>query len=459
MPSRFSFAKAAPQRGQRAVRRRTDALSQRMVASRALRRELISLAGLVGATVWNQSGQDVGRLVDLVARVHGGDEYPAITGMVVRVGGRRLFLDAVAIDRVGHRSVTLRTATADLREFRRRPGEVLLARDVLDHQLVDVDGVQVIRAADLYLAHFGDQSRLVGVDVSLQTLVRRLGPPRWRSRPTPDRVIDWAAVEPFGDALTETPAAVRLRAPHAALRRLRPGELADLLEDLGRPGRRELLAALDPATAADALEEMDPDELEALLRESEPDRAAQLVAAMEPDEAVDALRDLSPDERDEILEHMSERTARHLSGLLDYHEDQAGGFMTTVVVRAHPEETVEEVRRRLAERADHRNEIDAVAVVDSHGVLLGDVALFDFIVAEGQDLVAGLLGSDDRPPPVTVHPQAGVEEVASRLVESRRYSVLVVDEEDRPLGRILADDVLDALTPEQGRLHFPRLLQ
>lgn len=459
MPSRFSFAKIAPQRGKRAVRRRTDALSQRVLTSRVLRRELISMAGLVGATVWNQAGQDVGKLVDLVARVHGGDRYPAVTGMVVRVGGRQLFLDASAIARVENRSVTLRAATADLREFRRRPGEVLLARDVLDHQLVDVDGVQVIRAADLYLAQFGDHTRLVGVDVSLQTLLRRLGPHRWRSRPTPDRVIDWAAVEPFGDSLTDSPAAVRLRASHSALHRLRPGELADLLEDLGRPGRRELLAVLDPATAADALEEMDPEELEALLRESEPDRAAELVAAMEPDEAVDALRDLSPDERDEILEHMSERTARHLSGLLHYREDQAGGFMTTTLARAHPDETVAEVRQRLVERAEHRNEIDAVAVVDNHGVLLGDLPLFDFIVAEGADLVGHLLGDEDRQAPVTVSPEADVEEVASRLVESRRSSVLVVDGTDRPLGRILADDVLDALTPEQGRLHFPRLLQ
>lgn len=417
------------------------------------------MAGLVGAPVLNQAGQEVGRFVDFVARVHGGDRYPAVSGLVIRVGGRRSFLDASAMARVGSRSVTLRTATVDLREFRRRPGELLLARDVLDHQLVDVDGVQVIRAADLYLAQFGEMVRLVGVDVSLQTLFRRLGPRRWQARPTPDRVIDWAAVEPFGDALTEAPAAVRLRSPHAALRRLRPGELADLLEDLGRPGRRELLAALGPDAAADALEEMDPDELEALLRESGPEEAAELVAAMEPDEAVDALRDLSPDEREEILEHMSERTARALSDLLDYREDQAGGFMTTTVARAHPDETVAQVRERLAERADHRAEIDAVAVVDYHGVLVGDIPLFDLIVANPEDSMEETMGGEDRPVPVTVSPDAGVEDVASRLVESRRSSVLVIDQEGRPLGRILADDVLDALSPEQGRLRFPRLLQ
>src|SRR6202022_2880406 len=131
--------------------------------------------------------------------------------------------------------------------------------------------------------------RLVGVDVSPKTLVRRLGPRRLRGRPTPDRVIDWAAIQPFGGSV----ATVALRTSHEGLQRMRPGELADLLEDLGRPARQELLAQLEPEAAADALEEMNPEELETLLRETPPEQAAALVAEMEPDEAADALRDLA----------------------------------------------------------------------------------------------------------------------------------------------------------------------
>lgn len=459
MPSRSPFRSPPERPARQAVRRRADAVSQRITTNRALRQDLISLAGLMGAPVRNQSGQDVGRLVDLVARVHGGDRYPAISGLVVRIGGRHSYLDAQALAHLDHLSVTLRSARLDLRDFNRRPGEVLLARDILDHQLIDIDGVQVIRAADLYLGLFGHQVRLVGVDVSVQTLLRRLGPKRWRGRPTPERVIDWAAVEPFGDELTETPAAVRLRTPHAALHRLRPGELADLLEDLGRPGRQELLATLDAATAADALEEMSPDELEALLREADPERAAGLVAAMEPDEAVDALRDLSPLEREELLAQMPEQTARQLSELLGYRENRAGGFMTTTLARAHPEETVAEVAKRLAERVDHRREIDAIAVVDDQGRLLADVSLFELLVAAPETSMYELLSPSGDHAPVTVDTDASVEEVANQLIESRCSSVLVVGEDGRPLGRILADDVIDALSPEQGRLHFPRLLQ
>src|SRR5580700_2131313 len=306
-----------------------EAYSQRLTTSRQVRQNIISLVGLDGAPVLNQSGEEVGHLVDLVASMDGGDDYPAVTGLVVRVGRRQAYLDSSIIDHVDRRSVTLRTARMDLREFRRREGEVLLARDILDHQLVDTDEVQVIRAADLYLAQVGDQVRLVGVDVSLQTLLRRLGPKRFRWHPTPDRVIDWAAIESFGEDSPEEPAAMKLRTPSSALRRLRPAELADVLEGLDRSARKELLASLGDDLAADALEEMEPDELTALLREVEPAQAAELLSRMEPDEAVDALRELSRDEQALLLSRIPLLARRELVRLLGYPGDEAGGIMTS----------------------------------------------------------------------------------------------------------------------------------
>ena len=448
----------APQdrNGRRAPAQLFEAYSQRLMTSRQVRHNIISLVGLDGAPVLNQSGEEVGRVVDLVARVHG-DDYPPVTGMVVRVGRRHAYLDASAIDHVDRRSVTLRTARMDLREFQRREGEVLLARDILDHQLVDTDEVQVIRAADLYLAQVGDQVRLVGVDVSLQTLLRRLGPKRFRWHPTPDRVIDWSAVESFGEDSPEEPAAMKLRTPSSALRRLRPAELADVLEGLGRSGRKELLASLDHDLAADALEEMEPDELTALLREMEPAQAADLVAAMEPDEAAEALRELPEEEQAQLLAKMPLVTQRELARLLGYAPDEAGGVMTTVIACASPDATVEEVRKRLVKLAKHQTEIDSVAVLDAEGRVIGDVSAFDLLVNKASRQLADLIDPENLP--VTLRPDADLDTVATEMVESRRSSLLVVDDDGKPLGRILSDDVLDALVPGYGRLHFPRLLR
>jgi Mg/Co/Ni transporter MgtE len=114
------------------------------------------------------------------------------------------------------------------------------------------------------------------------------------------------------------------------------------------------------------------------------------------------------------------------------------------------------VSRRLAEQALHRTEIDSVAVLDGEGRLLGDISAFDLLVSEAGKRLGDLIGTDGL---VTLRAEDDLDTVATELVESRRSSLLVVDDDGRPLGRILSDDVLDALVPGHGRLHFPRLLQ
>ncbi|MFJ8311646.1 MULTISPECIES: magnesium transporter MgtE N-terminal domain-containing protein [unclassified Streptomyces] len=442
------------------LRDRRVQLARRATASKAVRGSLVSVAGLVGGPVTNQAGDDVGRVVDVVARLYGTDPYPPVTGLVVRVGRRSAFLQVDAVEEVNAGQVRLRTARMDLREYERRPGEVLLARDVLDHQLVDVDGIQVTRAADLYLAPLAERIVLVGVDVSLPTLLRRLGPRRWQARPTPERVLDWQAVAPFAEHATEGPAQVHLRGTRSSLHQLRPADLADVLEDLGRAERQQLLAWLEPGHAADALEEMEPGELENLLREAGPAYAARMLGEMEPDEAVDALRDLGADERETLLDQMPPPQATGLRGLLARPEDTAGGAMTTRLVTALREHTVAQVRGQLAEQSEHRTEIDAVAVLDGDGRLIADIPLFHLTVAEDSttmgDVVDWLAQFGTQ---VVVGPDTPVDEVADHLLASRASSLLVVDENESPLGRMLADDILDALLPERGRRHFRRFLQ
>jgi len=411
--------------------------------------DLISVAGLIGRPVRNQAAAEIGRVVDVVVRWHG-ERYPPITGLVVRVGRRQSWVPATDIAEITGHLVTLRSARLDLRDFESRPGEVTLNRDVIDHQMVDVDGVRVFRAADLYLGRVGPGYLLVGADVGLGTLLRRLGPARWRATATPDRVIDWATIQPFGEA----GGPVRLVQPNQELARLRPGELADLLEDLGRREREELLGALDSEQAADALEEMESDDLRNLLRELSPRQTAKLVADMEPDEAAEALRDLDGTTRDALLADMEPDTAAELRHLLQYSDRTAGGLMTSNIVCVAAATTVAEIRRRLR-GDDDPGDIDGVAIVDDDGVLVDDLHLIRLFTAE-PDALVGTLSEPE--PPMTVTPDASIDDVTMALVANRSPSLLVTDPDGRPVGRILADDLIDALVPEKGRLRFPRLL-
>lgn len=416
--------------------------TKRLLALEAVADSLVSVAGLAGAPVVHESGMEVGRLVDVVVRWEG-ESYPPLTGIVVRVGRRLAWVKADKIAELAQRRVVLRSAKFDLRDFMRRDNEVKLVDDVIDHQMVDVDGVRVFRAADLFLARVGGGHRLVGADVGFSTLLRRLGPARWRTTPQPDRLIDWAAIQPFSDPGEP----VRLSRANNELKRLRPGELADLLEELGRSQRQELLDALDAETAADALEEMESEELVSLLREVDPGKAASLVATMEPDEAAEALRDLDDETRDELLDAMPQEVAESLSDLLDYDEETAGGVMTTAMLVLERGSTVAEARRRLRDRPES-SDVDGVIVVDADGALVDDVRIVELFTAEPDQQLHELTGA---PWPVTVAADVPIEEVLEAFVENRGSSVVVVDDQQRPIGRILADDLIDALLPEGAR--------
>ncbi len=192
-----------------------------------------------------------------------------------------------------------------------------------------------------------------------------------------------------------------------------------------------------------------------LLRESDVAEAAELLSRMEPDEAADGLRELESAEREKLLAAMTPEAPDHVAILLNYGERTAGGIMTTFLVSANPAENIIQVRDRLRANREHDEDLAGVIVLGDDGRLLDDLTMTELFLAAPEVKVDDLIGP---PWPVTVFPDADLEEIAERLAETRHSSVVVVDEEERPLGRILVDDVLDMLVPDRSRFRFPRRL-
>ncbi|MEN9715777.1 MAG: hypothetical protein RJA35_1244 [Actinomycetota bacterium] len=408
-------------------------------ARKALVQTLISASGLITRPVRATDASIVGRVADTVIRWDAGD-YPKVSGLIVRIGFRRSFLPIANISNISSDGVTLSSTKFDLRDYQRRDGEFLANDDMIDHQLLDVDGARVVRASDLYLTKMARSYYVVAVDVSFRSFLRRVLPGSAGRAATPGKVIDWAGIQSFGRPGEPT----RLRKQNTALTKLRAAELADLLEDLGRHERQVLLEILDPEVAADAMEEMEADELEDLLRNAPVDQAADLLARMEPDEAVDALRELPDEDRDAMLEAMDEETSTTLLELLTYDDDEAGGFMTSELVILKQSDTVADARKILLELDN--NDVQCIVVVDEDGRLLDDLHLIDLFQANPRSLV-GSVKNDSKPE--TVGPDADLEEVIEKLTANRGGSLVVVDEENKPIGRILSDDVIDALVKER----------
>ncbi len=225
------FDAVARLREQRARRWRESA------AAHALQGSLISLAAVLGTEVRDSAGEVVGRLVDVVVHWSSAAPYPPATAIIVRSGRRDVLIGASWVEASAPASVRLRSSAAYARAVERRPADVALAHDVLDRQVVDKDGTQLVRPSDVYLAAVDGRIDLVGIEVGPRALLRRIGPRRLREHVRPERVIDWATIRSFSPVRADE---VRPRGRPSAL----AGQTGAVLElDFAAGGVRELRAS------------------------------------------------------------------------------------------------------------------------------------------------------------------------------------------------------------------------
>jgi hypothetical protein len=185
------------------VRERRERTARDRVAARALEGALVSLAALLGTNVEDPDGRTVGRLVDVVVHWTKSTSYPTVSSVVIRAGHNDLVVGVRWVTIAPPNTVRLRSAAAHVRAATRHPAEVALAHDVLDRQVVDAEGVQIVRPSDVYLAPMNDSIELIGIEIGPGALLRRLGPKRLRSRLRPQRVIDWATIQGFAPARSD----------------------------------------------------------------------------------------------------------------------------------------------------------------------------------------------------------------------------------------------------------------
>ncbi|HZU19775.1 MAG TPA: CBS domain-containing protein [Gaiellaceae bacterium] len=407
--------------------------------------DVLHLSLVVGGDLEGRAGGRLGRIDDLVVRL--GEEYPPLTGVTANVAGRDVFVPAEAVDEVAHGRIRLRTDRLDLRPFDRRPQEVLLRKDVLDHQLIDVDGARLRRANDIELARIDGWWRVVGVDVGPRGIARRVVPRRFGARVGEGQMLDWRVVEPF----TGHVPTVRLRVPHPRLTRLHPAELADLVEAAGRAEAEEIFAAVhaDPELEADVLEELEsPHRLE-FLEHRDDQTLASVLARMETDDAVDVLLELGDERRAAVLDLLPEVQRRRAEALLGYAPATAGGLMSPDFVCVYGQATAAEALERVRRSRAAPETLEMVFVMNTHRRVQGGIALADLVRAQPDDVLA-----DIAPIPRTVPLDAELEEIARLMTDYDLTIVGVVDADQRLQGVVTVDDVLELVLPRGWRRHF-----
>jgi CBS domain-containing protein len=355
------------------------------------------------------------------------------------------------ISELGEHGAKMRSSILDLRPFTRRDGEVLLGKDVLDNQLIDVDGKRVVRVNDVQIIDVTGMWRVTGADVSLRGFLRRLMPKGFYGSDRVVEVLDWADV---GYLATDTATVtVQLKSSKDKLSRLHPVEIAQLAETFSPIHRTEIVESLDNETAADTLEEMSTGAQARILEEMDEERAADILEEMSPDDAVDVLGELSDEKAEELFNLMEDDEKADVAELMPYEHDTAGGLMTTEFVVFPKDLTVGEAIARLREMAETPNMIYYLYVVDEEKSwkLEGVISLRSLILADPTVPLSDVMRDQFQ----YAHPHDSAEDVAQTISEYNLLALPVVDDDGDIAGIVTVDDAMEILLPRNIRL--PRL--
>jgi magnesium transporter len=351
-------------------------------------------------------------------------------------------------------SIPLSKRWADITPYVSGEQDLYLARDVLDKQIIDTDGVRVVRVNDLELARVNGSFFVANVDIGRLGLVRRLwtGLALWlegrQSKPRLGGTISWDHVE-----LLPGNQPMRLKVSGKKITDLHPADLAEIISDLTKPESEKLLETLDAAKVADTLEEVEP-EFQASLLEMMPDeKVADVLEEMAPDEAADLLAEFPSDRSKELLNLMEVDEAADVRRLLTYPVDVAGGLMNTEYISISPSLTASETIAFLRRDASEAETIYYVYVIEPDGRLVGVFSLRELVLADPQTPVKDFMHKRL----VTVNLTDSQEDVAQEVAKYNLLALPVVDDQGRIQGIVTADDALDKIIPTAWKKRLPRL--
>jgi CBS domain-containing protein len=403
----------------------------------------LRLSRLLKRPVTDRGGGSLGRLADVIVRLRGSD-YPLVTGLVAAVGGREIFVPIDQVSSLDGDPLRLSSARLSLRHFERREGEVLLRADVLGHRLIDVPNARLVRAADLELARDRADWVLTGVDTRPRRRMFGL-----RAQETPagrGGCRDWSDFEWLighqGSAL--------LRGPFARIRRLKPAQIADLLESASAEEESEILGRVhaDPELEADVFEELDEDLATRLLGARTDAEIAAVLARMRADDAADTIAELPQQRRQPVLDLLPPGQRQKVLTLMGFPSGSAGGLMGMDFIAVPGLTRVGDALARVRESPLLQPEaLTSVHVVDAADGLQGVARLVTLVQSDPDAALIDVSDAD----PVRVGADADITDVAVLMTDYNLITIPVVDDAGRLVGVITVDDVLEIALPPDWR--------
>lgn len=411
------------------------------------------LSEMLKLPVVDAAGEKIGIVNDL--GIATGEVFPRVTALAFQGPGKTPFMISWRkyVERFDDDGVYLKYPATDIRFSYLQPDEVLLARDIMNKQIVDTQGMKVVRVNDIKLSTTGEnQLRLLGAEVGARGLLRAIHPlfervtvkvAKMLGKPLPEDIIAWS----YMDLLERSTKQIKLSVSHKTLSELHPADIADIIEQLDPRLRTQVFAQLDTEQAAEAIAELDDDELMTEMLEGLSDReASTMLATMDPDDAAALIEELDYEKAEKLLRLMGVKEEKAIRDLLGYEEDTAGRIMTNQFVALPATATVQDAIDALRDLDEDFESIYYVYTTDAEGALTGVLSMRSLVVADHTDRLKDLAYRDV----VWVAPDLDQEQVADEMTKYDLVAMPVCDENRHILGIVTVDDALDVIAEEHA---------
>lgn len=412
------------------------------------------ISHIINRPVVDSEGEPLGRVEEVYAVQKEGMTHPVITALAVHNKGITQYYPISEVTVLFSPVIPLAHRSAKLEKYVLTNEELPLIQDILDKQILDTNGIRVVRVNDLELTRVNGDYYVSNVDIGNMGLVRRMGIAKpieslisLFTNKNPQNFISWDYVEPLRHDQF-----MHLKVPVDKIKDLHPADIAELISDMNHSESGQLLNSLDIEHLADALEEVEPDFQATLVQNMPDEKVADVLEEMSPDEAADLLAEMPKERSDDLLELMQDEERDEVKLLLSYPEDTAGGLMTTDLVTVSPDLTANQAIEAVRAQKEEVDSVLYVYVVDKENHLKGTFSLSELIFAQPREKVSQFMHEKF----VAANVMEKQDDLAQVVSKYNLQALPVVDDDNRLLGIVTADDALDKILPTAWKKRLPR---